>query len=77
MQKLRIRSYDTKDRFYKEPEHVLDQFRKNYIKILLGDFKRTVSFATLKINVQSTMFPHRYIHRHLGFPDGKENKQLD
>jgi exonuclease III len=32
----------TKDRFYKELEHVFDKFSKYHMKILLGDFNAKV-----------------------------------
>jgi hypothetical protein len=31
-------TYDIKDRFYEELEHVFDKFPKYHMKILLGDF---------------------------------------
>jgi len=36
------KSDDMKDGFYKELEHVFDQFLKYHMKILLGDFNANV-----------------------------------
>jgi hypothetical protein len=33
---------DKKDRFYEGAEHVFDHFRRNHMKILLGDFNANV-----------------------------------
>jgi hypothetical protein len=63
------KSDDRKDSYYKDLEHVFDQFLKYYMKMLLGDFNEEVGKEDIfKLTIGNENFTS---------PDGKTCNQTD